>query len=426
MLVRILYRFILLLILPFAMLWLAFRARRQTGGPDGWRERLGFAPVLPDGCLWLHAASVGEMQAAIPLVRALRARYPGQHLLITSFTATGRMRAAEAFSAVEDITIATLPWDLPGCVQRFIQRVQPRLFIILETEIWPTLLTVLARRAVPAVLLSARLTERTARRYQRFAAVVQPALASLRLVGAQSETEGARYRSVGASQVAVHGNIKFDLQLPAGIREQGEAIRMSLFAHRPVLIAASTREGEESILLEAAAQLRAHLPDVLLILAPRYPERGNDIFNLAAQRGFNPVRRSSGQGCESDCGVFVLDTLGELLAFFAASDVAFVGGSLVPIGGHNLVEPAALGLPVLSGPYVDNAPDIARALVAAGGAQLVANAAALSATALPLLRNPEQREQAGEAARAVVVANRGALARGMDALQGVLAAVKQP
>ena len=415
------YRLALLLILPFALLWLEWRARRQAGTPDVWRERLGFAPVLPEGCLWLHAASVGEMQAAIPLVKALRARYPGQHLLITSFTATGRARAAEAFAALEDITIATLPWDLPGCVQRFIQRVRPRALIILETEIWPNLLLMLAGHAVPVVLLSARLTERTMRRYRRFAAVVQPALASLRLVGAQSETEAARYRDLGVPQVAVHGNIKFDLQLPAGIREQGEAIRMSLFAHRPVLIAASTREREESILLDAAARLRVHMPDVLLILAPRYPERGTEVFNLAAQRGFNPVRRSSGQACAVDCGVFVLDILGELLAFYAAGDVAFVGGSLVPIGGHNLVEPAALGLPVLSGPHVENAPDIAQALVTAGGAQLLADAAALSAAALPLLRDAEQRERAGEAARGVVAANRGALARGLEALQEILA-----
>lgn len=423
---RIVYRLLLFLIFPFTLLWLEFRARRQTGAPDVWRERLGFAPALPDGCLWLHAASVGEMQAAIPLVKALRARYPEQHLLVTSFTATGRMRAGEAFAGLDNVTIATLPWDSPGCVQRFIRRVQPRLFIILETEIWPTLLTTLARCAIPAVLLSARLTERTAQRYQRFAAVLQPALAGLRLVGAQSATEAARYRDLGTLQVAVHGNIKFDLDLPAGIREQGEAVRMSLFAHRPVLIAASTRDGEESILLDVAARLRAQLPDVLLILAPRYPERGNEVFNLTAQRGFNPVRRSSGEVCNADCGVFVLDTLGELLVFYAASDVAFVGGSLAPIGGHNLVEPAALGLPVLSGPHVENAPDIAQALVTAGGAFVLADAVALSAAALPLLRDAEQRERVGEAARAMVAANRGALARGLDALQGILAAVKQP
>lgn len=417
---RFLYRVLLLLLLPAAFIGLEIRARRQTGKADAWGERLGFVTPLPDGCLWLHAASIGEVQAAIPLVKALRERYPDAHLLVTTFTATGRRRALAAFESFAGVSVAALPWDVPGPVRRFIRRVRPRALIVLETEIWPGLLRALGRRGIPSAIVSARLGERTARRYAGLRGLIRPVVTSLSLVAAQSNEDAERYRELGSAAVIIGGNIKFDVQMPAGVREQGEAIRMSLFPHRPVLVAASTRDGEEAILLDALAEIRAAIPDVLLVIAPRYPERGAEIAALAERRGFEVVKRSSSQVCESGTGVFVLDTLGELNVFYAAGHVAFVGGSLVPVGGHNLVEPAALGMPVLTGPHTYNAPDIAEQLVAAGGASIVTDAGALAAAAVPLLQDSLLREQMGDAARAVAEANRGALARTMDALEDVI------
>lgn len=421
---RLLYRLLMLILLPFALLWLGWRAWRQTGTRDAWGERLGAGPWLPGGCIWLHAASVGEVQAAIPLVRELARRHPEQSLLVTSFTATGRARARAAFEGLA--AVAALPWDFPLCVRLFLRRARPRALIVLETEIWPVLFDLLGGRGIPVAVVSARMSERTLRRYRRFRGLIRGALRQVDLVAAQDERDAERYRAAGAVQVRITGNIKFDLDLPAGLREQGEAVRMSLFPHRPVWIAASVRDGEERPLFEAFARVRERLPDLLLVIAPRYPERAPEIAARARRAGLAVVGRSEQCPAEPDTAVFLLDTLGELTLFYAAADVAFVGGSLVPVGGHNLLEPAALGLPVLSGPHVHNAPDIAERLARAGALRIVRDAESLARELSLLLQDGAEREDRGRAARRAVEESRGALRGTLEHLQALLGRGPEP
>ncbi|HET9679505.1 MAG TPA: lipid IV(A) 3-deoxy-D-manno-octulosonic acid transferase [Gammaproteobacteria bacterium] len=411
---RWLYQIFMLLLLLPGLLWLAWRGWRQTGKADAWRERLGAAPRFETGCLWLHAASVGEVQAAIPLVNALTKRYPDTPLLITSFTATGRARAETAFENIA--TVATLPWDSGFFVGRFLKRVKPRALLVLETEIWPCLFTACKRREIPVAIVSARLSHSTMASYQRFNGLLQPALSAINLIAAQSSADAGRYKTLGLQTVEVTGNIKFDISLPSGVREQGEALRMSLFPQRRVWLAASTREGEEEQILAAFRQVHTRFPDTCLIIAPRYPERGDQVETLATRAKWAVARRSRDDSPTIDTAVFILDTLGELGSFYAACDVAFVGGSLVPVGGHNLLEPAALALPVMSGPYTHNAPDIAEQLEAAGGLCRVNNSDELAETVNRLLTDASEREAMGQAALEIIEKNRGAVKASLQAL----------
>ncbi|MDX1442554.1 MAG: lipid IV(A) 3-deoxy-D-manno-octulosonic acid transferase [Gammaproteobacteria bacterium] len=406
---RILYNVLLGILFPIGLAVIAVKARRQTGHADSTAERLGYVEKSPAGpVLWVHASSVGEMQAGVPLVKALLAEYPDKHIVVTSFTASGVRRARAAFG--DEVQVTPLPYDLPPFNRRFLNRIRPQALIVLETEIWPNLYREVAERDIPLLLVSARITARSVRRYTWLKSLVQDALAAVRYIGAQSSMDAERFRYMGAEPDKVHvvGNLKFDIPESAELLEQGRALRGLMFGQRPVLCAASTRVGEDEVVLEAFEKLRETHPDTALVIVPRHPERGVSIVTMSEAAGFRTALRSETENPDG-VDVYVVDTIGELQAFYAASDACFVGGSLVPVGGHNLLEPASMGIPVVTGPNHQNAPDILQAMQASGAVQVVEDAPTLAAAWNRLLGDPVLRDESGERARSIVERNRGTL-----------------
>ncbi len=407
---RWLYLIAVYLAAPLHAASLAMRARsaRHRRGAR-LAERFGFGAPLAGRPVWIHAASVGEVQAASTLVKALRTRRPDLPILLTAFTPTGAARAA---SLGPGVTVRYLPYDLPGSVRRFLDRARPRLALILETELWPTLFRQCHRRGIPLIIASARLSHRSQRRYRRFGSLLREALRGV-VIAAQSETDAARFLAIGADPQRTHvsGNLKFDCTVAPDIGVRGARLRALYAPGRPLWVAGSTHEGEEAVMLAAHRRVCAAQPGALLVIAPRHPQRFETVAALLAQQGVPHVRHSRSAQSVQSAQVLLLDTLGELIDFYAAADAAFVGGSLVPVGGHNLLEPAALGRPIVTGPHQFNAADIAQLLVARGAVQFVRDEAELAATLIAWLSDPTQRAQVGARGQAVVAENRGALER---------------
>jgi 3-deoxy-D-manno-octulosonic-acid transferase len=413
---RLLYSWLIRFAAPFAFAVVLWRGVRDRSYWQGLAERFGRGVPLPAPSIWLHAVSLGEMSAAAPLVRALHSRYPQLALAVTAATPAGRARARDLFAEVADIRF--LPYDTPGSVRRFLERIRPRVAIIMETELWPNLFRECERRGVPVFLASARLSAKSVSRYRRlgslFAGIFTPNVA----VAAQSAQDAERFKSIGASaiQTRVIGNVKFDLEVDAGIIETGKILRAA-YGAKPVWVAGSTHAGEEEQVLAAHALLQAHRPDSLLLLVPRHKDRFAAVADLLARRGVKFARRSDMARASPAAGsllnqqVLLVDTIGELAALYASADVAFVGGSLVPIGGHNLLEPAALGLPVLTGPSHFNSKEIALLLLGRGAALQVANPQELAAALQRLLDEPAERRRIGSIGKDLVESNRGSVAR---------------
>jgi 3-deoxy-D-manno-octulosonic-acid transferase len=391
---------------------LLWRSLRQPSYRRRLPERfgLGFRP-LPRPSIVIHAVSVGEVTAGVPMVRALQRRYPQVPIVVTTMTPTGSQRARDLLG--DSVVHSYVPYDSTGAVRRFFRWARPMLAIILETEIWPNLYRACGERSIPLVLANARVSVKSQRRYRVLFGLIRDTLSHGIVIGAQSPGDADRFRELGASPERTHvtGNIKFDFDLPAEVPARGIEFRKRHAGARPVWIAASTHEGEEEIALEAHRQLLRLHPNVLLLLVPRHPERFESVAGLLRRLNMPFTSRSSEETCGVDSQVFLGDSMGELTAFYAASDVAFVGGSLVPIGGHNLLEPAALGLPVLTGPYTFNSPDIAELLVEQGAAEIVRSAGDLSLNIARLLGNEAKRRRIGSAAHKAVEENRGALDR---------------
>jgi 3-deoxy-D-manno-octulosonic-acid transferase len=414
---RWLYTLLLTLALPFASLVVLWRGIRERSYWHGWAERFGRGAPLPGSGpgLWVHAVSVGEVQAAARLVAALRSRWPGLPLVVTSATPTGRARARAAFDA--RVEVSYVPYDQPWCVRAALRRFRPALLIVMETEIWPNLLQVCAQERVPVLIASARLSERSATRWARVASLLHPAISSNVTVAAQSAADARRFESLGVPAAHVHigGNIKFDRGAAPAVRLNGQVLRARYAATRPLWVAGSTHPGEEQAVLAAHAALRAARGDALLVIAPRHRPRFEEVAKLLDANGEAWMRFSAAGSADptasAGISVLLLDTLGELENFYAAADLAFVGGSLVPIGGHNLLETAALGVPTLTGPYQHNAPDIARLLAAHHALRVVRNEAELVTALLRLMGDAPERARMAEAARATVAENRGALER---------------
>ncbi|HHW76359.1 MAG TPA: 3-deoxy-D-manno-octulosonic acid transferase [Xanthomonadaceae bacterium] len=416
---RGLYTGLLYLALPLALLRLYWRGRRDAGHRQRWRERLGVIPPLPADGLWVHAVSVGETRAALPLIRALQARHPESPLLVTTTTLTGSRQVLEALG--DQVHHAYAPYDLPGAVRRFLQRTRPRLAVIMETELWPNLLHQCAAAGVPVMVANARLSERSARGYSRIRGLTAPMLRDITLIAAQAEADAERFRALGAPRVRVTGNLKYDLNLPDDLPERGGILRRELLGEKRLIwIAASTHAGEEERVLAAFALLRPRWPELLLVVAPRHPERFDGVAALCRRQGFSLVRRSERRSCTPDTAVFLGDSMGELLLFYAAADLAFVGGSLVATGGHNVLEPALLGLPVLFGPHMFNFTEAGHRLLEAEAAWQVVDAAALATAVDRLLADPQLRRAAGQRGRAVVERQRGALAALLDCIETLL------
>jgi len=417
------YSALLWLLLPVTLYHLVWRGLRQREYLLRWSERYALPaalPALPPGAIWVHAVSVGEVNAAIPLVNALRQRYPDRALLVTTITPTGSARVRALWG--EGVHHVYLPYDLHGMVRRFLGRVRPALAVVIETELWPNLFVACARAGVPIVIANARLSARSLRGYRWLSPLIRLALSAVRLVAAQSEADAARFRTLAgdAVRIEVTGNLKFDQPLPAAAREEALAWRHAC-GPRPVWVAASTHPGEEAAVLEAHRRLREHWPEALLLWAPRHPERFGPVAARVREAGLALRRRSLERAPDAGCAVFLIDSLGELPGFLAAADVAFVGGSLVEVGGHNLLEPAALGVPVLSGPHTFNFAEIAAMLREAGALVTVEDAEGLAGAIAALWEDPAAARRRGQAGRQRIDRERGALERTLALVDAVLA-----
>jgi 3-deoxy-D-manno-octulosonic-acid transferase len=418
---RYLYTLAMFLVTPLLVIRLLARGVRTRPYHRRWPERFGFfdAPGF-SGSLWIHAVSVGEVNAAEPLIKALRRDYPDAPLVITTITPTGTARVHQLFG--DSVFHVYLPYDLPFAVNRFLRRVRPRLALIVETEIWPNLYFACRRRGIPLMIVNARLSERSLRGYKPLRGLARSALRCVRQIAAQSRTDAARYRLLGADpqRIVVTGNMKFDMPIPSGTLADGKVMRAHWGQRRPVWMAASTHEGEELAVLQAHLQVLQRLPDALLLLAPRHPERFRLVEHSVRSLGFTIATRSADVLPLPSHQVFVIDAMGQLMPFFAATDVAFVGGSLVPIGGHNVLEPAALSVPVLVGPHTFNFEEITLSLIQQGGAERVTHADQLGRDVLQLLRDADKRERMGLAAQQVFDRERGAVERIMQLVDGLL------
>ncbi|MCO7521603.1 MULTISPECIES: lipid IV(A) 3-deoxy-D-manno-octulosonic acid transferase [unclassified Pseudomonas] len=420
---RTLYTLLFHLGLPLVALRLFLRGRKAPA----YRQRIGerFAcqlPAMRQGGIWVHAVSVGESIAAAPMVRALLKQYPDLSITLTCMTPTGSERIRAMFEGEPRVQHCYLPYDLPWAAGRFLDHVRPRLGIIMETELWPNHIHQCAKRGIPVALANARLSERSARGYARFAGLTRPMLEQMSLIAVQTATEAERFRALGARNecVQVTGSIKFDLKIDDQLLPRAQALRAQWGAtQRPVWIAASTHEGEDALMLEAHRELLKVHSDALLILVPRHPERFNAVQALCAGQ-FATVRRSGAAAVEASTQVLLGDTMGELLFLYALADIAFVGGSLVPTGGHNPLEPAALALPVIMGPHVFNFLEISAMLRQAGALQQVDDAEGLAGAVRRLIELPQDARRVGEAGRAVMQANQGALQRLLDGLAALI------
>lgn len=418
MIARSLYRLLLWIGLPLIFLYLLKRSRKQPEYRRHWGERLGCYPPCPQGLpqpVWLHAVSVGEMRAAAPLVKALRAHNPDSRLLLTCMTPTGRATARELFG--EDAEIVFLPYDYPGAVRRFLAHFRPRYGVLLETELWPNLIHACADRSVPLWLANARLSQKSLAGYLRVSALIRPAVARLAGVFAQSPADAERLRGLGAQRVEVMGNMKFDNQPSAELIERGRSWK-SVFADRPVLVFASSREGEETLLLQAL-QRAGGLRDALLVLVPRHPQRFDEVAALLGQHGLSSVRRShwNGEPLGPDVQVLLGDSMGEMTAWYALADVVLMGGSILPFGSQNLIEACAVGAPVLLGPSTFNFAEASRLALECGAARQQQDVDALIATAFALLADAPARAAMGRAGHQFAQAHRGATARLLDWLE---------
>ncbi|MDN6180451.1 MAG: 3-deoxy-D-manno-octulosonic acid transferase [Halomonas subglaciescola] len=407
-------------------------------------QRLGVGLKLGDSAdvptLWLHCASVGEVRAARPLVEALLERYADHRLLLTTMTATG---ADQVRALTNDLpkTLASrlehrfIPLDFPGSARRFVARVRPGLAIMFETELWPNLLRACQRHAVPVAVVNGRLSPRAFERYRRIKPLMHEALANVSWLAAKSDADAERFAALGmpAGRIAVVGSLKFEVTPDDAALEVGERLRADIAADagtvpgmRPVWVAGSTRDGEEAALLEAHATLRKRYPQALLVLVPRHPQRFDAVAEECQAAGLVTARRSRQEPLTAATAVYLGDTLGELGALYAAGDVAFVGGSLVPLGGQNVVEPASLGRLVLTGPSLENFSDVAEPLQAAGALKQVVDAGALADALINAFDNPVEAHRRGYAGQRVVAQQRGALERTLAGLGRLLAFSARP
>jgi 3-deoxy-D-manno-octulosonic-acid transferase len=422
-----LYVLLTRLALPFALVADTWKALSDPDQKGRVAQRLGYVPASPrPGSLWVHAVSVGEVQAAAGLLAALRARHPDLPVMLSTVTPTGAQRARALLG--DSVHHCYLPYDTPSAMRRFLDRVQPRLAVILETEIWPALYRELGRRGVPLVIGSARLSERSVDRYRRASALIRETLANDVVIGAQSAVDAERFRAIGAPAGRVHvtGNVKLDLQIPPAAIDAGQDFRRRHAAGRPVWIAGSTHAGEEEAALAAHAAACARHPDALLVLVPRHPHRFQAVRTILERRGVNYAQRSSGGVPAEGDGVLLLDTLGELQTFYAAADVAFVGGTLVPVGGHNLLEPAVLGLPILAGTHTHNAPQVARLLADCGALTIVRDGHELGMQVSGFFDDPPRAAAAGRRGRSAVEASRGAVSRLVELIEPQLRSADEP
>ena len=417
-----LYTLFIYFLTPFFLFRLFWKSRLNPAYRKRWRERFGlFADTGIQGqsSIWIHAVSVGEVQATQQLVKQLKQLYPDKRLVMSTTTPTGAERLQLLYA--DEVKHYFFPYDLPGVVKRWISHVRPVKVILMETEVWPNLLQICKQKNIPVILANGRLSEKSCQGYNKLGLFSRSVFQSLSLVAAQSPQDAARFARLGVSQSRLHvtGSVKFDTIQPAIVREQAEAMRRLIGAGRSVWIAASTREGEEEAVLAAHKQICQQVSDALLILVPRHPERFDRVAQLSQQRGFNVVRRSENRPCDPGHNIFIGDSMGELSIMYQTADVAFVGGSLVDTGGQNVLEPASFGLPVLFGPSMFNFAAISELLLMEQAAIRVDDATQLAEQVIAWMNDASERTRYGENGRRVVDENRGATDRLVKLIQSI-------
>jgi 3-deoxy-D-manno-octulosonic-acid transferase len=399
-----------------------FKDRHNPQAQKRWLERLGIyaSPPPPPGGIWIHAVSVGEFLAVVSLIRNCQIHFPNKPIIITTTTPTAAAQVDRIFS--NQVIQVYFPYDLPWIVKRFLNHFKPAIGLIVETELWPNLFSVCQQMQVPVFIINACLSMRSLKGYQRCKILSGAMMDRIQTVCAQSEQEGARFVSLGlkADHLSITGNLKFDQTLPIGIIEKGHTLRTQWGLHRPVWIAASTHPGEENIILNTFKQLRQTVVDLLLVIAPRHPDRSSDVIQMIQDAGYEPVRRSHSAVPNLNTAVYLIDTLGELNLFYSASDIAFVGGSFVPIGGHNVLEPALFAVPIVVGPSMFNCLEVMAPLKAVGGLVQVQDEAQLTTAVAAWLSAPTTRRKAGLKAQQVLEENRGAVSKTIACMQVLL------
>ena len=422
---RLIYSLLFYLAQPLVWVRLAWRARKQPEYLQHLGERYGFYSLNPEApLLWLHVVSVGETRAAEPLIKALLDEYPEHSLLLTHMTPTGRATGGELVAKYgERLCQAYLPYDLPDACGRFLDHFKPQLGLLMETELWPNLIAAARARKIPLALVNARLSARSQRGYQRFPKLIRPALASLQVVAAQTTADAERLITIGAQNVSAIGNIKFDVTPSPEKLQLGAQWRAALGA-RPVWLAASTREGEETLILDALARIKRS--DLLLLLVPRHPQRFAEVASMVQERRLALCRRSDGVLPTDQAQVWLGDSMGEMPAYYSVADIALIGGTLLPFGGQNLIEAAACGCPVLVGPHTFNFAQATEDSIACGAARRIADAKDAASAVEALLEDRKTLREMRDAAMTFSQAHRGATARTMALIRSVMVRQKTP
>jgi 3-deoxy-D-manno-octulosonic-acid transferase len=423
-----LYTTLLTCTLPLWLLRLKRRAKTLPAYGERWDERFGkyqqapFASHQPleKKTIWVHTVSVGEFLAARPLIKALMAAYPDTTLVITTTTPTGSEQVVNTFG--DQVQHVYIPFDLPWMIKRFVKHFNPRVCLIMETELWPNLLAMLKQKNIPSVVVNARLSARSAKNYLKIKKTVHHMMQNITKIIAQNNDDGQRFVDLGldADKLVVAGNIKFDMALPNNLDDKASAMAEHMGKNnRPTWVVASTHEGEEKLILQAFEQIKKSIPDCLLILVPRHPDRFDQVFTLCQNKGFKVGRRSQEMPLDADCDIVIGDSMGEMMVYYATAKITFVGGSLIPIGGHNLIEPALLALPILTGPNMQNFLELKNLMVAADAVAICDDESILADKVIAYLQDPQQAKALGQRAKQVAEDNRGALQRHMAIIQAL-------
>jgi len=409
---RYLYNLLFYILLPLIPIRLYLRSRKNPAYLTNWQERFSHyhTPILKNA-IWIHAVSLGEAIAAIPLIKELKNNYPNKHIVVTTMTPTGREKIKTTFS--DQVSLFYAPYDYPGAVQRFLNYTNPNLLIIMETELWPNILHYTAKRHIPIFLVNARLSPSSFRGYSHVKFFMREMFSDINTVLAQSKEDGDRFLDLGLDpkKLIISGNIKFDIDISKNIDVEAKNLvdRLKLDTNRPIWIAASTHRGEEEKILISAKQILIAYPNSLLILVPRHPERFDEVAILCKKQGFSIARYSENSICLPNTQIFIGDTIGKLLPFYKIANVAFVGGSLVPVGGHNLLEPAALNIPIITGSNLVNFKEISNLLSHSQALIVVKNETELAINIIELFSDTEKCKNLAAAASKVIIQNKGAL-----------------
>ena len=409
---RCFYSGLFYLLIPCILLRLLWRGIKAPAYRRRWRERFAlYHKKCPQNVIWFHAVSVGEAEALFPLVRQIQQQHPDAKLLITTTTPTGSARVKAVMQ--ESVAHVYLPYDIPDAVNRFIRCFKPRLAVIMETEIWPNLFLACGKNDIPLYIINARLSEKSSRGYQKIPALVRPALAQVNLIATQTPEDANRFIATGANaeKVKTLGNIKFDVEIAQATLEQGWQIKTDLFDGRFVWLIASTHKDEEALFLDIYKEIKQKIPELLLVLVPRHPERFADVKKQCLQRQLAVAMRTAEDRITTETDVYLADTMGELKMLYAASDVAFIGGSMVPSGGHNILEAAAVGVPVMFGPYMENFKEIAHGVLNHNAAIQCQNKSAIVNSILALYDQPDYRASLVNNGKVFLLQNQGAIAR---------------